>query len=211
MRAEELHRGGCHRSEEAARGGADRSAASQRAVQFARGVRQHHGGGVPDRHAWRDAGGDRAVRHLDAGAAAQHQLHRSLGAAVARRAPALVHRRQDDPLFQRCGGLHAAQPEGRSGVHGVRRERSGEASRGWAVVVSGDRGARRGAAGAAASEVRYGMAGAQYKRISGAAGPRVRGVYRWRRLCAGHFRYRPARSWWGTGTRIRRSLASRIP
>ena len=105
---------GRHRSDEAARRRADRAAASQRAFQLAGGVRRHHGGRVPDRHAWRDAGGDRAVRHLQAGTAAQHQLHRSLRPAVARRAPALVRRRQDDPLLQRRGGLHATQPEGRS-------------------------------------------------------------------------------------------------
>ena len=184
--------GRCHRSDEAARRRADRPAASQRAVELAGGVRQHHGGGVPDRHAWCDAGGDRAVRHLDAGAAAQHQLHRPLGAAVARRAPALVHRRQDDPLLQRRRRLHAAQPEGRSGLHGVRRERSGEAARARPLVVSRDGGTRRGAAGAAASEVRHGLAGAQYKRISGAAGPRLCRLHRRRRLRAGHLRYRQA-------------------
>ena len=57
--------------------------------------------------------GNRAVRYCDTGAAAQHQLHRPVGPALARRAPTLVHRRQDDPLFQRRGRLHAAQPKGR--------------------------------------------------------------------------------------------------
>ena len=175
---------------------ADRPAASQRAVELAGDLRPDHGGGVPDRHARRDAGGDRAVRYLHARAAAQHQLHRSLGATIARRAPALVHRRQDDPLLQRRGRLHAAQPEGRSVLHGVRRERSGEAARARSLVVSGDRGARRGAAGAAASEVRHGLARAQYKCISGAAGPRLCRLHRRRRLRAGHFRHRQAEAGW---------------
>ena len=91
----------------------DRSAASQRAFQLAGGLRQYHGGRLPDRHARCDTGGDRAVRHLQAGRAAQHQLLRLVRPTVARRASAVVHRRQDDALLRRCGGFHAAQPEGR--------------------------------------------------------------------------------------------------
>ena len=74
----------------------------------------------------------------------------------------------------------------------VRRERSRETARDRPLVVSGDGGARRGAAGAAASEVRHGVAGAQYKRISGAAGPRLCRLHRRRRVRAGHLRYRQA-------------------
>ena len=79
---------------------ADRAAASQRAFQLAGGLRRPDGGRLPDRHAWRDAGGHRAVRHFQTRRAAQHRLLRLLRPAVARRAPALVRRRQDDPLLQ---------------------------------------------------------------------------------------------------------------
>ena len=66
---------------------------------------------------------------------------------------------------------------------------------------------RRGAAGAAASEIRHRLPRPQHQRLSGAARPRLCRLYRRRRLHPRHLRHRPSRSWSGIGTRIRRSPA----
>src|ERR1700722_17894987 len=126
MRTEELYRRGSNRSTQAEGDRADRPAAPERAVELAGNLRRRDGGGISNRHAWGDAGGDRAVRYLHAGGAEADRIHRSVRATLARRASAVVHRRQDDPLFQWRGGFHAAEFEGRPVLYGVRCERSDE-------------------------------------------------------------------------------------
>ncbi len=144
-------------------------------------------------------------------AAAQHQLHRPLRAAVARRASALVHRRQDDPLLQRRGRFHAAQPEGRSVLHGVRRERSGEAARDWgAGGIPARRSAttRRRCRGIRSST----PAGARTTPMSiqsGRTAP-MSAISTAAPACW-TFPISASRSWWGIGIRIRRSPASPTP
>src|SRR5215831_13274913 len=66
-RAEEFHRRRRVRSAQAQGGGADRFAAGPHALEFARDLREHHGGGVPDSEKGAAAGRHGAVRYFGSG------------------------------------------------------------------------------------------------------------------------------------------------
>ena len=115
-------------------GGADRPAAGPHALELARALRQHHGGRLPDAEERTAAGRLRAVRHFGAGKAEIDRVLRLLGAALARRASALVLRRRICHMALGRTRLHADAPARRSVLPLRRRAQSVQAGRGRPLV-----------------------------------------------------------------------------
>ncbi len=157
------------------------------------------------------AGRHRAVRHLQARGAAQHQLHRPFRTAVARCAPALVRRWQDDPLLVRRAGFHAAQPARttsatRRSTSAIRPSRAS-----WDGGGTRHRGTRRRAARSYGirSSIRVGGPTIQTSIQSDRTVPMSATSMAAR--ASSTLPISAGRSWWDTGTRIRHFPASRTP
>ena len=136
VRAQELHRGGRHRSAQPQDGGPDRPAARRRAVELARRRGQHHGGRLPDQEVGTEARGHGPLRHQQAGRAEADLAFRPLGSELARRALRVVRRRAIRPSHLRRGRLRAEQPKDDQFYQHHRRAQSVEAGGGRALVAA---------------------------------------------------------------------------